>query len=51
LFFQRAAFLENDREMERAHSLAATTGDTQVLFSELIANMCYTLLMQCCYIF
>lgn len=28
---QRAAFLENDREMEVAHSVAATAGDTEAL--------------------
>lgn len=27
---QRALFLENDREMEVAHSVAATAGDTEV---------------------
>lgn len=27
---QRAVFLENDREMEVAHSVAATAGDTEV---------------------
>lgn len=27
---QRASFLENDREMEVAHSVAATAGDTEV---------------------
>lgn len=27
---QRAAFLEKDREMEDAHSVAATAGDTEV---------------------
>jgi len=29
---QRAAFLENDRDMEVAHSVAATAGDTVVLY-------------------
>jgi hypothetical protein len=28
--FQRALFLENDSEMEVAHSAAATAGDTEV---------------------
>lgn len=27
---QRATFLENDREMEDAHSVAATAGETEV---------------------
>mgnify|MGYP004709395465 CR=1 FL=1 len=30
LFWQRAAFLENDKEMEVAHSVAASGGDTEV---------------------
>lgn len=30
LLLQRAAFLENDREMEVAHSVAATGGETEV---------------------
>lgn len=29
---QRAAFLENDREMEVAHSVAASAGDTEVIY-------------------
>ncbi|KAJ8774396.1 hypothetical protein K2173_012470 [Erythroxylum novogranatense] len=29
--FQRAVFLENDREMEVAHSIAATAGETEAL--------------------
>jgi hypothetical protein len=29
---QRAVFLENDTEMEVAHSVAATAGDTEVFF-------------------
>ncbi|RDX78706.1 Ubiquitin carboxyl-terminal hydrolase 3 [Mucuna pruriens] len=33
---QRAAFLENDREMEVAHSVAATSGDTEPLILPLI---------------
>lgn len=31
--FQRAAFLEKDREMENAHSVAASSGDTEVYFA------------------
>lgn len=29
---QRALFLENDSEMEVAHSVAATAGDTEVFY-------------------
>jgi len=29
---QRAEFLENDREMEVAHSVAAIAGDTEVIY-------------------
>lgn len=32
---QRAKFLENDREMEVAHSVAATAGETEVSFGHL----------------
>lgn len=31
LVLQRAAFLEKDREMEDAHCVAATAGDTEVI--------------------
>jgi len=31
---QRALFLENDTEMEVAHSVAATAGDTEVFFTD-----------------
>ena len=30
---QRAAYLENDQEMEVSHSVAATAGDTEVSFN------------------
>lgn len=32
ILLQRAAFLENDRDMEVAHSVAAIAGDTAVSF-------------------
>ncbi|RVW50773.1 Ubiquitin carboxyl-terminal hydrolase 3 [Vitis vinifera] len=30
---ERAAYLENDQEMEVSHSVAATAGDTEVSFN------------------
>lgn len=36
---QRAAFLEEDREMEDAHSAAATAGDTEVILIGLMSRI------------
>ncbi|OIV93372.1 hypothetical protein TanjilG_21083 [Lupinus angustifolius] len=40
--FQRAVFLENDREMEVAHSVAATAGDTEASENVDTHFICFT---------
>lgn len=32
-YFQRATFLEEDEEMENAHSVAVAAGDTEVIMT------------------